>query len=60
MAKLCRQPLEKVNLEMKRDFYLDSAEAVEYGLVDHVMAPPQVTKLKFVVASAIFFFRFYS
>ena len=36
MAKLCAQPLVKIQADMKRDFYLTAAEAVAYGLIDKV------------------------
>ena len=36
LAKLCGQPLVKIQADMKRDFYLTAAEAVAYGLIDKV------------------------
>jgi ATP-dependent Clp protease protease subunit len=43
LAKYCGQPIAKVKQDLKRDFYLTAAEAVMYGLVDHVHKPPQVS-----------------
>ena len=35
------QPLEKVIHDTDRDFYLNAAQAVEYGIVDEVLAKPK-------------------
>lgn len=34
------QPLEVIERDTERDFYLDAKQAVDYGLVDQVLAPP--------------------
>lgn len=39
LAKLTGQPVEKVQADLKRDFYLSSDEAVQYGLIDQVLLP---------------------
>jgi len=39
LAKLTGQPLEKIQNDLKRDFYLSSDEAVQYGLIDQVVLP---------------------
>lgn len=39
LANLTGQPLEKVQADLKRDFYLSSDEAVQYGLIDQVLLP---------------------
>jgi len=39
LAKLTGQPIEKIQADMKRDFYLSSDEAVQYGLIDQVLLP---------------------
>jgi ATP-dependent protease ClpP protease subunit len=39
LAKLTGQPLEKIQADLKRDFYLTSDEAVQYGLIDQVLLP---------------------
>jgi ATP-dependent Clp protease protease subunit len=38
MAKHTGQPLEKIVKDTDRDFYMSAQEAVEYGLVDEVIA----------------------
>jgi ATP-dependent protease ClpP protease subunit len=43
MARLCNQPLEKVQRDMKRDFYLTAPEATAYGLIDEVKFPEHVS-----------------
>ena len=43
LAKLCGQPLVKLQEDMRRDFYLTAAEAAAYGLIDKVLLPNQVT-----------------
>lgn len=39
LSKLTGQPLEKIQKDLKRDFYLSSDEAVQYGLIDQVLLP---------------------
>ena len=41
LAGATGQPLEVIERDTERDFYLDAAQAVEYGLVDQVLVPPQ-------------------
>jgi ATP-dependent Clp protease protease subunit len=35
------QPVETIEKDTNRDFYLDAKGAAEYGLVDKVLEPPQ-------------------
>jgi hypothetical protein len=42
LARLCGLPLEKLESDLRRDFYLTAAEASQYGVVDQVMLPAQV------------------
>lgn len=35
------QPLEVIERDTERDFWMDAAKAVEYGLVDQVLEPPE-------------------
>ena len=37
LSKNTNQPIEKINIDVERDHFLDAVEAVEYGLVDKVM-----------------------
>lgn len=39
LATLTGQPLERIQKDLKRDFYLTSDEAVQYGLIDQVLLP---------------------
>jgi hypothetical protein len=39
LMKMTGQTSEKVLVDMKRDFYLSSDEAVRYGLIDKVLLP---------------------
>ena len=39
IAKLTGQTPERIDADMKRDFYLSSEEAVRYGLIDTVLLP---------------------
>ena len=41
IVKHTGQPLEKVTHDTDRDFYLNAAQAVEYGIVDEVLAKPK-------------------
>ena len=40
-AKRTGQPLEKIERDMNRDYYMSSQEALEYGLIDRVLDSPQ-------------------
>jgi len=45
MAKHTGQPLDVIEHDSDRDYYLDAKQAVEYGLVDQVLeAPPKMVK----------------
>jgi ATP-dependent Clp protease protease subunit len=37
LSKMTGQPLDKIGQNLKRDFYLSSDEAVQYGLIDEVL-----------------------
>jgi len=39
LVQLTGHPLEKIQKDMKRDFYLSAHEAVQYGLIDKVLIP---------------------
>jgi ATP-dependent Clp protease, protease subunit len=39
LSTLTGQPLERIQNDLKRDFYLTSDEAVQYGLIDQVLLP---------------------
>lgn len=41
MAKHTGQPLEVIERDSDRDYYLEARQAVEYGLVDHVLEAPE-------------------
>ena len=41
LAKSTGQPLEVIERDTDRDFYLDAKGAVEYGLIDEVMVIPE-------------------
>lgn len=36
-VKHTKQPIEKVAADMERDFFMSAKDALEYGIVDHVM-----------------------
>ena len=42
--KHTEQPIEKIREDSERDFYLSAEEAVEYGLIDHVVVPTSEKK----------------
>ncbi|MFZ5879436.1 MAG: ATP-dependent Clp protease proteolytic subunit [Chloroflexota bacterium] len=44
MAKHTGQPLEVIERDLDRDYYLDAKQAVEYGLVDQVLEMPEKVK----------------
>merc|ERR1712176_1426868 len=39
LANMTGQPIDKIQNDLKRDFYLSSNEAVTYGLIDQVLLP---------------------
>jgi ATP-dependent Clp protease protease subunit len=41
LAKHTGQTLEVIERDTDRDFYMDAAQAVDYGLVDQILEPPQ-------------------
>lgn len=41
MAKHTGQPLEVIERDLDRDYYLDAQQAVDYGLVDQVIETPE-------------------
>jgi ATP-dependent Clp protease protease subunit len=46
LAKSTGQPLEVIERDTDRDFYLDARGAVEYGLVDEVLEAPEKAREK--------------
>jgi ATP-dependent Clp protease protease subunit len=38
IAQHSGQPVEKVSKDMERDYFMSAAEAIEYGLIDKVLA----------------------
>ena len=40
MAEMTGQPLQKIEKDTDRDYFMSAAEAVEYGLIDLVIAQP--------------------
>ena len=46
LANATGQPLEVIERDTDRDFYLDAKGAVEYGLVDQVLEAPEKQKAK--------------
>lgn len=41
LSEATGQPMEIIERDTERDFYLDANQAVEYGLVDKVLIPPK-------------------
>ena len=39
LAKHTGQPLDVIERDTERDFYMDGKAAKEYGLIDHVLLP---------------------
>ncbi len=44
LSKHTGQTLEVIERDTDRDFYLDADQAVDYGLVDQILAPPETKK----------------
>ena len=45
LAKHCNQPIERIAADTERDYYMTSAQAKEYGLIDDVINPTESVKL---------------
>lgn len=41
LSKHTGQPLDVIDHDTERDFYMDAKSAVEYGLIDQVLEPPE-------------------
>lgn len=39
LSKNTKQPVEKIQEDLKRNFYMSAAQAAEYGLIDRVLVP---------------------
>jgi ATP-dependent Clp protease protease subunit len=46
LVKHTGQSLEMIETDTERDFYMDGLAAKEYGLVDHVLEPEELSKMK--------------
>jgi ATP-dependent Clp protease protease subunit len=46
MSKHTEQPIEKIQLDTERDYFMSGAEAKEYGIVDEVIASMKKSKKK--------------
>jgi ATP-dependent Clp protease protease subunit len=46
LAKNCKQPLERVEKDVERDYWMSAAEAKEYGLIDEVIASKKAADKK--------------
>ena len=46
IADNCNQPLEKIYDDCNRDFWMNSEEAIEYGIVDKIIYPKEDNKDK--------------
>jgi ATP-dependent Clp protease protease subunit len=44
LAERTGQPLEKIERDTDRDFFMGAQEAVEYGLIDKVITQPNHRK----------------
>ena len=46
MAKNCKQPLERVEKDVERDYWMSAAEAKDYGLIDEVITSKKAADKK--------------
>ena len=53
MAKHTGQPLEVIERDADRDYYLDAQQAVDYGLVDQIIETPEKVRKTCKVKSVI-------
>ncbi len=46
LAKHCRQPIERIEKDTDRDYFMGAGEAKEYGLIDEVIVHKKATEKK--------------
>ena len=46
LVKHTSQPIEVIETDTERDFYMDGEAAKEYGLIDHVLEPEELAQTK--------------
>jgi ATP-dependent Clp protease protease subunit len=46
LAKNCKQPLERVEKDVERDYWMSAADAKEYGLIDEVITSKKAADKK--------------
>jgi ATP-dependent Clp protease protease subunit len=46
MAKNCKQPVERIEADTERDYFMSAVEAKEYGLVDEVISSKKALEKK--------------
>ena len=46
LAKNCKQPLDRVEKDVERDYWMSAGEAKEYGLIDEVITSKKATDKK--------------
>jgi ATP-dependent Clp protease protease subunit len=46
LVKHTSQPIEVIETDTERDFYMDGEAAKEYGLIDHVLEPEELAQRK--------------
>jgi len=46
LSSHCKQPLEKIEKDSERDFFMDGPQAKEYGLIDEVIFKKQILPLR--------------
>jgi len=46
LARHCKQPLERVEKDVERDYWMSAAEAKDYGLIDEVIASKKAADKK--------------
>jgi ATP-dependent Clp protease protease subunit len=46
MARNCKQPLERIEKDTERDYFMSAVEAKEYGLVDEVISSKKALEKK--------------
>ena len=46
LSNHCKQPLEKIEKDSERDFFMDGPQAKEYGLIDEVIFKKQIPPVR--------------
>lgn len=60
LQRITGHTVAKIHEDFQRDFYLSSAEAVQYGIIDEVLLPREKTRQDLYKQRGVSFVLFFS